>query len=65
MSEAVLNNDMHAATHEKHILEEMQRNEAKERKAKMEEWVPRLFERDCLTGDWIYKALEYVYKLLY
>lgn len=49
---------MHAATQEKYILEERQRNEAKERKAKMLEWVPRLFERDPLTGDWVYKFVE-------
>ena len=58
VSDAVVSSDMHAATQEKYILEERQRNEAKERKAKMLEWVPRLFERDPLTGDWVYKFVE-------
>ena len=51
---------MHTATQEKYILEERQRKEAKERKAKMVEWVPSLFERDLITGDWMYKYVEYV-----
>lgn len=58
VSDAIATSDMHAATHEKYILEERQRNEAKERKAKMLEWMPRLFERDPLTGDWVYKFVE-------
>ncbi len=36
--------DQHAATEEKSALEEAQRNEAKERKAKGYEWVPKYFE---------------------
>ncbi|XP_048731335.2 oxysterol-binding protein-related protein 8-like isoform X2 [Ostrea edulis] len=58
VSDAVRISDMHAATQEKYILEERQRNEAKERKAKMLEWIPRLFERDPLTGDWMYKFVD-------
>ncbi|XP_011413025.3 oxysterol-binding protein-related protein 8 isoform X5 [Magallana gigas] len=58
VSDAIATSDMHAATHEKYILEERQRNEAKERKAKMLEWMPRLFERDPLTGDWVYKFVD-------
>ena len=58
MSDAVITSDMKAATEEKFILEERQRTEAKERKAKLEEWVPSLFERDVLTSDWVYKYLE-------
>lgn len=49
---------MHEATREKFVLEERQRNEAKERKAQMVEWVPKLFERDPITNDWIYKHIE-------
>lgn len=49
---------MHGATQEKFILEERQRQEAKERKAQMIEWIPKLFERDSVTGDWIYKHIE-------
>ena len=58
MSEAVISNDMHLATQEKFILEERQRQEAKERKMKMEDWTPRLFERDSITGEWVYKYIE-------
>ena len=58
VSEAVVQGDQNAATHEKFLLEETQRQGTKERKAKMVEWVPRLFERDPITGDWVYKYAE-------
>ena len=58
VSNAVISADMHNATQEKFILEERQRNEAKERKAQMVDWEPRLFERDTITGEWIYKYIE-------
>ena len=55
-----MSNDMHSATQEKFILEERQRQEAKERKMKMVDWVPNLFERDNITGEWVYKYIELV-----
>ncbi|ESO91605.1 hypothetical protein LOTGIDRAFT_217357 [Lottia gigantea] len=55
---AITNSDMHGATQEKHLLEEQQRQEARERKAKMEEWIPRLFERDVISGDWMYRYVD-------
>ena len=58
MSIAINNGDQNAATEEKHILEEAQRKGARERKAKMEEWLPRNFERDPITLDWVYKYAE-------
>ena len=58
VSEAVSQEDQNAATQEKFLLEEAQRQGAKERKAKMIEWMPRLFERDAITGDWMYKYAE-------
>jgi len=58
VSEAIISGDQAAATHEKFLLEESQRREAKERKAKLEDWMPRLFERNELTGDWVYKYAE-------
>ena len=58
VSEAVSQGDQNAATQEKFLLEEAQRQGAKERKAKMIEWMPRLFERDTITGDWMYKYAE-------
>lgn len=58
VSEALISGDMHTATQEKYVLEERQRQEAKERKAQMIEWTPNLFERDSITGDWMYKHVD-------
>lgn len=58
VSAAVLKQDQTAATNEKFILEDAQRKATRERKAKMLEWMPRLFERNDLTGDWVYKFAE-------
>ncbi|XP_052798059.1 oxysterol-binding protein-related protein 8-like isoform X5 [Mya arenaria] len=58
VSDAVITQDMHAATQEKFVLEERQRQEAKERKAQLLTWVPRLFERDSISQDWIYKHID-------
>ena len=64
VSDAVLKGDQNAATNEKFILEEAQRKGSRERKAKLEEWVPHLFERDMLTSDWVYRYIEYVYVIV-
>ncbi|ELT93091.1 hypothetical protein CAPTEDRAFT_166422 [Capitella teleta] len=58
VSAAVLKQDQTAATNEKFILEDAQRKATRERKAKMLEWMPRLFERNDLTGDWVYKFAD-------
>lgn len=58
VSEAISNGDQTAATAEKSILEDGQRASARERKAKMEEWIPRFFEQNLVTGDWVYKFAE-------
>ena len=50
--------DDERATGEKFVLEDQQRREAKERKAKLEEWTPRYFERNEITADWEYKYKE-------
>jgi len=55
-----MHSDQSAATNEKCLLEEEQRRLSRERKAKMEEWRPRLFERNLITGDWVYKYAESV-----
>ena len=60
MSEAILKGDQRAATDEKCFLEDEQRKNARERKARMLEWTPNLFERNLLTGDWVYKFAEFV-----
>lgn len=58
MSEAVLQSDQDAATREKCLLEDEQRRAARERKVKMVEWDPRFFERNLITGQWLYKYAE-------
>ena len=60
MTEGLKNSDQEVATKEKSLLEENQRREARERKAKMEEWIPIHFERNDITGDWEYKYKEWV-----
>ena len=61
VSDAICHGDEMTATNEKFLLEEEQRRGSRERKAKMEEWVPRFFDRNLITGDWVYKFSEYVY----
>jgi len=58
VSDAIVCADQQAATQEKLFLEEEQRKLARERKMKMIEWVPRLFEQNHLTGEWVYKYAE-------
>jgi len=60
VSDSILHSDQTNATNEKYLLEEEQRRLSRERKAKMEEWRPRLFERNLVTGDWVYKYAEWV-----
>ncbi|XP_076041457.1 oxysterol-binding protein-related protein 8 isoform X3 [Oratosquilla oratoria] len=52
---AIKNDDQVAATEEKTILEEAQRSEARERKVKCEEWVPKYFQQDPIVGVYVYK----------
>lgn len=59
VSNAIHRGDECAATNEKFLLEEEQRRASRERKAKMEDWAPRFFDRNIITGDWIYKYSEY------
>ncbi|KAL3841612.1 hypothetical protein ACJMK2_019727 [Sinanodonta woodiana] len=58
LSDAIINGDMQKATQEKYVLEERQRQEAKERIIKMVQWVPKLFEQDPITEDWVYKYVD-------
>ncbi|XP_069937663.1 oxysterol-binding protein-related protein 8, partial [Cherax quadricarinatus] len=55
VSYAIKNDDQIAATEEKTILEEAQRSAANERKAKCEEWVPRYFTQDPVSGVYVYQ----------
>jgi len=58
VSDAIVCADQQVATQEKLFLEEEQRKLARERKMKMIEWVPQLFEQNHLTGEWVYKYAE-------
>ncbi|XP_055900549.1 oxysterol-binding protein-related protein 8-like isoform X2 [Biomphalaria glabrata] len=58
VSAAVIDQDMHAATEEKHKLEEIQRSEAKERYKANAQWVPKWFCLDPATNKWLYKHVD-------
>ncbi|XP_041365973.1 oxysterol-binding protein-related protein 8-like isoform X2 [Gigantopelta aegis] len=58
VSDAVITGDMYTATQEKYVLEERQRQEAKQRKSSMSEWMPLLFEQDIMSGAWVYKQID-------
>ena len=58
VSEAIVAGDIQAATNEKFLVEEEQRKLTRERKVKMQDWEPRLFERNMITGEWVYKYAE-------
>ncbi|GJQ69984.1 hypothetical protein Trydic_g13356 [Trypoxylus dichotomus] len=58
VSAAILRDDMNAATEEKTTLEEAQRANSKERKAKCEEWTPAFFQQDLKSGHWVYKHAD-------
>uniref|UniRef100_A0A6Q2ZG92 Oxysterol-binding protein n=1 Tax=Esox lucius TaxID=8010 RepID=A0A6Q2ZG92_ESOLU len=63
---AILDRDQNRATQEKFVLEEAQRNEAKERGDKP--WIPRLFNLDPVTNEWTYTHIEpwnYIENLLF
>ncbi|XP_055375628.1 oxysterol-binding protein-related protein 8 isoform X4 [Condylostylus longicornis] len=55
---AISRDDQVGATEEKTVLEEAQRNSAKERKAMLTEWIASHFQQDLLTGKWIYKYAD-------
>jgi hypothetical protein len=54
VSEAIESDDQHEATKQKSVLEEAQRNAAKERKNKGFEWVPKYFELDSESDSYAY-----------
>ncbi|XP_059488912.1 oxysterol-binding protein-related protein 8-like isoform X2 [Neocloeon triangulifer] len=55
VSAAIRRDDQVAATEEKTVLEEAQRASVKERKAKCEDWTPKYFEQDLISGQWVYR----------
>ncbi|XP_018008634.1 oxysterol-binding protein-related protein 8 [Hyalella azteca] len=58
VSQAIRNDDQVAATEEKSLLEEVQRSDVRERKAKCEEWQPKYFTQDPLTGAYVYNYAD-------
>ena len=58
MTRAINNKDQTEATNEKFLLEEAQRQAARERKGGGEEWSPALFEQDVLSMEWHYRYAE-------
>lgn len=58
MTRAITDKDQNSATQEKFVLEEAQRQEARERSEKP--WNPRLFTLNTDTNEWHYKYAEYV-----
>ncbi|XP_043462692.1 oxysterol-binding protein-related protein 8 isoform X3 [Leptopilina heterotoma] len=58
VTHAINNDDQVAATEAKTQLEEAQRERAKERKVKCEEWIPKYFVQDIITGQWVYRNAD-------
>ncbi|ELW70516.1 Oxysterol-binding protein-related protein 8 [Tupaia chinensis] len=58
VTRAINAKDQTEATQEKYVLEEAQRQAARDRKTKNEEWACKLFELDPLTGEWHYKFAD-------
>ncbi|KAM9372818.1 oxysterol-binding protein-related protein 5 [Phaethornis superciliosus] len=55
VTSAISKGDQHKATQEKFVLEEEQRNAARERRENGTEWKPLLFQQDATTSEWHYK----------
>lgn len=55
VTSAINKGDQHKATQEKFVLEEEQRNAARERRESGTEWKPLLFQHDSGTNEWRYK----------
>ncbi|CAG2108237.1 unnamed protein product [Medioppia subpectinata] len=58
VTQAIQRQDQIAATVEKTVLEEEQRNGAKTRLNKMEKWIPKLFVFDGHHNDWLYISAD-------
>ncbi|OAD60163.1 Oxysterol-binding protein-related protein 8 [Eufriesea mexicana] len=56
VTQAINRDDQVTATEAKRQLEEAQRERAKERKLKAQEWVPKNF--DIITGNWVYRHAD-------
>ncbi|XP_078045219.1 oxysterol-binding protein-related protein 8 isoform X6 [Augochlora pura] len=58
VTQAINRDDQVAATDAKTQLEEAQRERAKERKLKSQEWIPKHFVQDIITGNWVYRHAD-------
>ena len=58
VTQAINRDDQVAATEAKTHLEEAQRDRAKERKLKGQEWIPKYFVQDIITGNWVYRHAD-------
>ncbi|XP_076277425.1 oxysterol-binding protein-related protein 8 isoform X7 [Lasioglossum baleicum] len=58
VTQSINRDDQVAATDAKTQLEEAQRERAKERKLKSQEWVPKYFVQDIITGNWVYRHAD-------
>ncbi|XP_076674874.1 oxysterol-binding protein-related protein 8 isoform X2 [Andrena cerasifolii] len=58
VTQAINRDDQVAATEAKTHLEEAQRDRAKERKFKGQEWIPKYFVQDIITGNWVYRHAD-------
>ena len=58
VTQAINRDDQVAATEAKTHLEEAQRDRAKERKVKGQEWIPKHFVQDIITGNWVYRHAD-------
>ncbi|XP_011867065.1 PREDICTED: oxysterol-binding protein-related protein 8 isoform X2 [Vollenhovia emeryi] len=58
VTHAINADDQVAATEAKTRLEEAQRERAKERKSLGQEWIPKYFVQDIITGNWVYRHAD-------
>ncbi|EGI65198.1 Oxysterol-binding protein-related protein 5 [Acromyrmex echinatior] len=58
VTQAINRDDQVAATDAKTRLEEAQRERAKERKSLRQEWIPKYFVQDIITGNWVYRHAD-------
>ncbi|KAK0092849.1 hypothetical protein PV326_000457 [Microctonus aethiopoides] len=58
VTQAINRDDQVAATEAKTALEEAQRERAKERKLNNQEWIPKYFLQDIITGNWVYRHAD-------
>ncbi|XP_012280380.1 oxysterol-binding protein-related protein 8 isoform X5 [Orussus abietinus] len=58
VTQAINRDDQIAATEAKTRLEEAQRDRARDRKLGGQEWTPKHFVQDIITGNWVYRHAD-------